>query len=1060
MCPKSTLFQSPEVRVVEASAGSGKTFALAKRYVQLLLNPEFKSEELFIRSIFAATFTNKAALEMKSRILFFLKHIALERAPDYLKKEIITPLGLEPKEAGAKAFVTMEEIIRHYNFFHVQTLDKFINSLLSGCAFRVGLTANFRIKTNSVEYLERSVDELLDQLPKDKALARLFEEFLHNYLYLEGRTGWFPKKDILGILTTLYKQYNHYGRQFIASDIATEDLIKTKSTILKDIKDLREALEDGGDKRFLNSIDKFLKNNEKSFDVDNLSDYFCREAPPVRKDVKVSDATDKLWRKICKNIHDAVLMESISTFNPYINIFDVMMTEFNRLSVKDDVLFLEELNKRAAALFENNAITVEELYYRLATRFRHYLVDEFQDTSKLQWHNIETMAEEALSTGGTLFYVGDRKQAIYGFRGGDVRLFDQLKTRFNDYNVQEETLSENWRSQKEIVEFNNSIFSIDNLRRFIQTKEIAESDKNKKNAVVFTIDDYKDIETIYSHAKQDYQPAFNKGLVSVEYVDIDKKEERCDYIRTKLISTIKNLKKRFSYKDIAVLTRSNSEVEEVTSWLLEEKILTESERTLNIKENPYIQELIYLFKFLESPIDNLSFTQFILGDVFCKASGVPCEKVHEFVLRQRDRLKNEKDFYVYIAFREEFPQVWENYLEEFFKNVGLFPLYELLLSIYSRLGCLEHFPHTQGFFMHLLEIIKEQEDEFTDISSFLEYFENLSGEDLYVEMTQHEAIRILTVHKAKGLEFPVVIIPFLGMEVVVGATSDDNQQSYVIRPESEGQMRLLRLKSKYLQFADELYEMYKAEYKRSFLSELNNVYVALTRAQHELYAFIPKKISNTTNIVQFLIPEELYKSGSEHTYEIKEKEADNLMTLAPSKYKDWIDYLKDEFMSHEEALYRPARQHGESIHYALSFIKHIDAKTEKKILEEAIEIASHRHPVFKEDPSYKKTVADILAAKEIRIFFETKDAVVMTEKEFVNVHGHTKRVDRLIVHKEEVWIVDFKLTMKGKDDYESQMKEYMTIAQGLYPKHDVRGFLVALDNLSVLEIKSAKLIMK
>ena len=116
--------------------------------------------------------------------------------------------------------------------------------------------------------------------------------------------------------------------------------------------------------------------------------------------------------------------------------------------------FLPELNRRARLLFDEGMVSVEELYYRLATRFHHYLLDEFQDTSYLQWQNLELMIEEALSTGGTLFYVGDKKQAIYGFRGGEVKLFDQVKGRFAQFNVQTENLSTNYRSEKAVVEFN------------------------------------------------------------------------------------------------------------------------------------------------------------------------------------------------------------------------------------------------------------------------------------------------------------------------------------------------------------------------------------------------------------------------------------------------------------------------------------------------------------------------------------------------------------------------------------------------------------------------------
>ena len=225
------IFQFPEVRVVEASAGSGKTYALAKRYIQLLLSasdPAVEAArqrrgspaqgevrqgrpEAAARAILAITFTNKAAMEMKERILEFLKTIALKKLSASEQKEILLPLGLSIEQASPKAFAMMEAIIRHYNFFQVQTIDKFINALLSGCAFKVGLTAHFKIKTNAREYLEYALDQTIDRAARDKDIRQVFEHFLHNYLYLENRSGWFPKRDMAAILYALFTQTNTYG---------------------------------------------------------------------------------------------------------------------------------------------------------------------------------------------------------------------------------------------------------------------------------------------------------------------------------------------------------------------------------------------------------------------------------------------------------------------------------------------------------------------------------------------------------------------------------------------------------------------------------------------------------------------------------------------------------------------------------------------------------------------------------------------------------------------------------------------------------------------------------
>ena len=800
-------FQFPEVRVVEASAGSGKTYALAKRYVQLLLNPALQDQANLMRSILAITFTNKAALEMKSRILDFLKRIALGAMPPAELKEIIEPIELSPSEARNKAFGLMEQLIRQYNFFQVQTIDSFIKTLLIGCAFKTGLTAGFRVRTNSPEYLEYALDELIDTAHGQKKLRRMFEDFLHNYIYLENRLGWFPKKDMLDILRALFAQYNHYGKSFKASPISAPEIIELKKNILKDIKSLQKDLDgDHFDKRFITSYEKFIGEHDVGFDIDRVPSWFEREEPPVKKGGKTSPAVHKKWEKIRANLKQVCEQEAYSLFNPYVEIFQKTMGAFDKISTKEDVLFLEELNRRARELFKRGDFSVGELYYGLATRFRHYLLDEYQDTSRLQWKNIEPMALEALSSGGSLFYVGDKKQAIYSFRGGEVELFDETRDGLKDYNVQVEPLAKNWRSQKAIVEFNNAVFSFDNLKGFLQRKEAFNKEKNKKRAVYFNDEDIQTIGQAFAQSQQTFRPENSGGYVKIERLDIDRKEERDEVLRERLLALIADLRERFALSDIAVLTRNNKEVEQVTGWLMQENIFVASERTANIRENPIVQDLICFLKFLDSPIDNLSFARFILSETFSAAAGLPAQTFHDFIFSIRPRIKEEKDFYIYMGFREIFPKQWQELFEEFFKNVGLYPLYELLVSIYNRFGVLKNFPEYQGFFMRFLELIKREEEDHSGIGSFVEYFETLEGEDLFVRFadTDTDAVKVTTIHKSKGLEFPVVILPFLGMDVEVGKGAGEGQQSYVLQ-KGEEDIELLRLKSKYYAYSDELY---------------------------------------------------------------------------------------------------------------------------------------------------------------------------------------------------------------------------------------------------------------
>ena len=196
----------------------------------------------------------------------------------------------------------------------------------------------------------------------------------------------------------------------------------------------------------------------------------AKEDFPVNKGGEVDEKLEGLWRQVTGEIRGLCLQESRGIFNPYVILFDKLLACFEQLSRRDDILFLEELNHKAALLFEDDLVTVEELYLRLAARFQHYLIDEFQDTSVAQWQNFRVMIEEALANGGSLFYVGDKKQAIFSFRGGETSLFNDLQQQLANFNVRVENLEKNYRSCPEIIKFNNKVFSLDNLKAFLQRR--------------------------------------------------------------------------------------------------------------------------------------------------------------------------------------------------------------------------------------------------------------------------------------------------------------------------------------------------------------------------------------------------------------------------------------------------------------------------------------------------------------------------------------------------------------------------------------------------------------
>ncbi len=1033
----SDLFQFPQIYVVEASAGSGKTYALAKRYIWLLINPAIPSIEN-LSSILAITFTNKAALEMKERILEFLKKIALDKFGDKKEKEeLLSFLGVDEEFARKKAHKIMDELIRNYNFFQVQTIDSFINAILSGCAFKLNLSASFKTEKDFFEYLVYSLDQLIDRAAEDKDVLGLFQKFLRQYIYLENKSSWFPKQQILSIMASLYSESNKSAGSFIRNGTEAVDLLACRKNILEDMRKLNDKLPEGVHKTFADALTVFLERNKESFNVDDLSNFFKREDLPVRKGESISQENRDKWEKIRMDIRGLCEKEAFSIFNYYVDIFNRVLNDLKIISAKDNVLFLESLNKEANALFNEKFFSLPELYCRLAVRFKHFLLDEFQDTSSLQWDNLFPMVEEALSTSGSLFYVGDKKQAIYRFRGGEASLINSVKRHFGRLNIIPETLNKNYRSAKEIVEFNNMVFSEANLKGFLARNEQA-----AKNGLELTVEDADEIIRIFNAAGQSYKENKTGGYVKTEFIDSKAKQEKEEAVRNRVIALILDLKKRFPLKDIAVLVRKNDEAELLTSWLLAEGIPVESEKTLNIRQNPYIKELVSLLKFLNSPIDNLFFASFILGDIFLKASGIKEEQIRDFLFELRDK---KEAGYLYKEFRRQFPAVWDDLIEEFFKNVGFVPLYELVIAIFGRFNVLGGFPDYQGIFMRFLELIRKEEENGLNIPLFLEFFDKALHEDLYVNVTDNDSVKIVTIHKSKGLEFTVVIIPFLEMNVKV--------DSRLVVSDNAG-LNLLYVKKKYTEFSPTLKQIYRQEYLKSFIDELNSIYVAFTRAEEELYVFIPRKAEKGVNLASFLLPENNLERGKKlECKKYGRTKEPAVLEIPVSGYTDWISRLKEEFIDETVLRVRQKVLKGEALHCALSFIGNLYGQNKDLAVKQAIEKTRLKFPYIDKFADYENCIKDLLGNKELNCYFEDADAEIYLEKEIVDRRGDTKRIDRLIIKQKEIIVADYKSARADNDVYHGQIREYMGIIKEIYPEFIIRGVLIYLDDFSREEVR-------
>lgn len=1051
----------PEVKIVEASAGSGKTYELAKRYIQLLINPTLSQDQIPLRNILAITFTLKATRQMRERILEQLKKIALgSYSNETEKNDLIDAIGMPEDKARSKAFKVLDYIIANYNFFQVKNVDKFINVILSGCASELNLSANFQIKENYSSYVSYALDESIDTASKDSEKAKIFERFIKQYLFLENRTGWFPKKDILDIISGMFAQSNTYGGSFEKFPIAEDELIKLKQKILSTLGQIYDAKPEGMNKRFLNTtLANFITKNTQGFNIADLDKKsFLQDGLPMNKGFDAPPKLQVLWSDFRKMIVTLSEKEARSLFNCYIDIYEDVYKYFRKYAMGDDVVFMEELNKQARFLFKETDLSVPELYYRLASRLRHFLVDEFQDTSKLQWANLFIMIEDALACGGSLFYVGDRKQAIYRFRGGNVKLFDDIKTDFKHFNVNDSlVLRTNYRSQKEIIRFNNEIFSQENLKRFLENQQ--EMEKNSLRH--FTPNEIDEILSVFKDSHQLDRPQKPHGYVNVDYIEYLDKTDQDELISVRLIEKMNTLKERFSLKSIAILCRSNREIELVTGWLSQEKINVESERTLNILNNSLIGQLIAFLRFLNSPINTIEFAAFIMSDIFQKAAGISRDEIAEFIFQfnRRDKEKLDNSGYLYRAFRKKYSSVWDEYISEFFKSVGFISLYELIISIIDKFKIFDNFKSYQGFFMRFLELVKEQEEENPDISLFLKYLELAPESHLYVNFSDENAVKVMTIHKAKGLGFEVVIVPFLDMNIKeLGTQIKGAKAPYVVHSadtssDFDESFSLLRLDTKYARFSSNIQEIYRKEYVKTFIDELNVIYVTFTRAKSELYIFVPYSSSKSTksnNRAFFLIPKGTTTLGVQHDYNQQAQDLSVNMPISLPKYKNWINLQKEEFANVSPLSNRVNIKQGQILHAMLAQINNLKTAKLDEVLVQIKQNITQQYDTIDSMDKYIKILKTILTTKDTKQFFYLNgDVEIYQEKEFVDLRGLTKRIDRLIISNDEVTIIDYKSSAENKQESINQVSEYKRILADIYQGKKLRAYLLYMDQVKV-----------
>jgi ATP-dependent exoDNAse (exonuclease V) beta subunit len=1005
----------PQVTVLKASAGSGKTYSLTERFVQFLLSSKVPQNHL--RNILAITFSNNAAKEMKERILSWLKDIYFG---DSNKIEDLSQIvSLKEEHLPARAGAAVDEILKNYTEFQVKTIDSFMTSIYKASAIDLGYSPDFEIVMAPEGMMAYAFNRFLRGVREETPEAEFLEGLVEIILDSKERESaylWDPSKDFLEETAELYHKLSGIVSEAKIVE-AGKEIESVKKKILDTAEDMNHLIEKSG----------FTKSKGSSFyrilevvRSNNFPDLIGKGliSPPVIKTRKPGDTSSyekisKQWDLLGEQIKRYIELYGKTYYTPYLKTYEAFKDILEDVKRREGTLFIHDINKKLSD-YLNHEI-VPDVYFRIGDTIYHYLIDEFQDTSPIQWNNLFPLIENSLSQGGSLFTVGDTKQAIYGFRNADYGIMKGLesKTPFSSAYHDVRELEINYRSLEGIVNFSKAFFQ----------KVVASDDKYREPASQSGLIDYE------QKVKED-----QKGSGYVEVIRCEKKDD--EIAGKKVIQNlIRDLTERgYSYSDIAILAYRNEDVVNITAWLNEVDVPFISYSSLDIRTRKLTAEIVGLLTFLDSPPDDLSFAGFILGDIFRKAleteeKAFGLGKLHEFFFRNR------KNTPLYKTFQREFPKLWEVYFEEIFKSTGYLPLYDLVSEIYRIYRVFDHFREEEATLIKILEVIKNFEGEGrNNPGDFLRYaFDEEAGEsDWTIDVPAGiDAVKVMTIHKAKGLGFTVAIL-LMYEETTRGL-------KYILDEGTEG-AHLFKINKSIAGASSVLEKRYGEERLKDLVNKLNTLYVGFTRAKDELYIIgvQGKKNQFPLDLLQTMDPKIGSKSAPRPRPSVT-IQVDLELYHHPGPLK--LPFAAIEELNFEEKL------RGEFIHRVFCFIDDLGESIESE-LERIIRRINNELRTDYPVSDTKKKLLEFLSHEEVRPFFQMKPGrLIRKEQEFSGPGGDLFRMDRVVIDEDRICVIDYKTgtDKKAEKEYVSQLKNYVRILKEIYPGKNVEGMIAYVD---------------
>lgn len=1055
----------PEFVILKASAGTGKTRALTLRFTQFLLSRHIRHNAP--NQILAITFTRNATKEMKERIIGWLKKCYFLSAggqPDRDLEEIRSLVTIDRDKLRPRAEEILDKILRNYSDFQVTTIDSFMSSIFKAAAVELGVSPDTEIVIDSSPVVSYAFSRLMNNI---RPGSPEFNHFLEVCLHLKEMRGssspfaWDPARELETVFINLNRKLAGANRRPVQMDLA--EIRKELASLEIEFQQARERVSElvsaWGGCRKDSKLLQFLPKNR-------LSDWDEYDFKILHgKQQKLPDQVARELLRLKGIIDRYQEIQAGIFYQPHIKVYNLFLEVLERTRKERGMVFLEDIHSRLGRYLETGI--VPDIYFSLGTEIYHYLIDEFQDTSPLQWQNLYPLIENALAQGGSLFIVGDTKQAIYGFREADYQIMVNLingQEGFASVRPRIAELRHNWRSRKELLEWVKKIFP-DGIKKEMAWKEAEHWQEAAAASLLDNFDcrpaapdksapGYAELKLIRPKDKKNqdgYNPEDGHGDENGEEPDSPEKTEVQNLIQ-------ELLDRGYRHSDLAILAYENEKVKEVATWLNEKGIPFIPYSALDIRSRPIIREILSFLQFLDYPLDDFNLAVFLFGHLFqhrLRADGLSLQTdiLREFILENRQQNGGP----LYTSIREHFSEIWNSYFEDFLRTTGYLPLYDLVTQVYGVFKPLDLFPGETGSLVKLLEVIKNFEGQGkSNLRDFIKFSEEATDDKNVwtIDVPENlEAVKIMTIHKAKGLGFPVVIL-LLYREQWKGEDFYLMDFPKDIFPDWDGYqpVRVLKINSKAGESSSYLKRTYEQHRKRDRVNKLNTLYVALTRAREELYVIGVKKRNEypftlLESILDLKISDRDASSKSRPT--TRKKKTENGSQGPRKAVFKIIQAGKFPEASSRTGLNYYEKKRGELMHRLLAAVEYLEGDPEK-IISEALSQVGPGELTSAELEEVKRTLREFLARPEVATWFKPcPGRTIHREIELADSQGRLYRADRVVVDREAVTVIDFKTGRSEEPElvrlYYGQLQGYISMMSDIFPGKKVSGILMFPD---------------